>query len=229
MEQPPPSSRPTRRRKNGVDESSDFEPTAEEEKGEEDVSDSDHSKNRSGGSSDESGSGRRSARLRGRTRNSQRSRRNSDSGHDSELDPEELAEEAQELTSRKRARTSRRHPPDDHLIYDGAPKLRDRNNKPPPDYRIFRPEALQQLDDEEVAPIIPITRTKGGRTAYRSLFSTQGPFGGGGESVPFGPEGAGAAGGADSDSSDDDMPQRVPRGMGGAVGMTPTATAPHML
>lgn len=228
-EQPPPSSRSTRRRKNGVDESSDFEPTAEEEKGEEDVSDSDHSKNRSGGSSDESGSGRRSARLRGRTRNSQRSRRNSDSGHDSELDPEELAEEAQELTSRKRARTSRRHPPDDHLIYDGAPKLRDRNNKPPPDYRIFRPEALQQLDDEEAAPIIPITRTKGGRTAYRSLFSTQGPFGGGGESVPFGPEGAGAAGGADSDSSDDDMPQRVPRGMGGAVGMTPTATAPHIL
>ncbi|OCK82922.1 AAA-domain-containing protein [Lepidopterella palustris CBS 459.81] len=227
--EPPASTRSPRKRK-GMDESSDFEPTAEDEKGDENISESDSGKMRDRrGTSDESGSGRRSARLRGKAKNSHRSRHNSDSDeNDSQLDPDELAEEAEELAPRKRRRITRQVPPDDQLVYDTAPKLRARNNKPAPDYRLFRPEVIQQLEDDDAAAPLPPPR-KGGR-AYRSLFSTQGPFGGGAESLPFpGPHGPGAAGGVDSDSSDDDTPQRPPR-VGGAIGMTPTAaTAPNIL
>ena len=72
-------------------------------------------------------------------------------------------------------------------------------------------------------------RAAAGGQWQRSLFSTYGPFGGASGLPPvFG--GAGeiaAAGGADSDSSDDEAMQR-PRGpvVGGLVGMTPTTAAP---
>lgn len=135
------------------------------------------------------------------------------------LDADELAEEAQELQTSKRRRLNRRA---DGVIYDAAPKLRNRARNTV-DYRLIRPEQNAIFDDDEAAaPAAEKSRSKGGRSTYRSLFSNQGPFGGGLE-AGMGP---GAVGGIDSDSSDDEV-QKMPRPMGGAVGMTPTtATAP---
>ncbi|KAF2741471.1 ATPase family AAA domain-containing protein 2 [Polyplosphaeria fusca] len=206
------------KRKRGADESSDFEPAADDDK-EEQPSDFDDQKG--GRSSTESGSasGRRSNRLRTKTRQSQRSRRNSDhSEQDSMLDADELAEEAQELAANKRRRLSRQVP-DRELAYDTRP-VRNRV-RTTVDYRVVRPEQNAIFDDDE-GPATEKSRPRGGRAQYRSLFSNQGPFGGGQEGM----SGPGAVGGIDSDSSDDDA-QKGPRGMGGTVGMTPTtATGP---
>jgi SpoVK/Ycf46/Vps4 family AAA+-type ATPase len=140
------------------------------------------------------------------------------------LDADELAEEAQELASNKRRRLSRKVP-DNDLAYDAAPKLRERARNTV-DYRLIRPEQnalFEALDEDGGGPSIEKSRSRGGRSTYRSLFSNQGPFGGG---LEGGTGGAGAVGGIDSDSSDDEG-QRPPRGIGGAVGMTPTtATGP---
>ncbi|ORY19717.1 hypothetical protein BCR34DRAFT_595178 [Clohesyomyces aquaticus] len=214
------------KRKRGADESSDFEPAADDEK-EDEMSASDHGEKARQSTSEDSGSGsgRRSTRLRARNRQSQRSRRNSDyDDQDSMLDAAELAEEAQELTTTKRRRLNR-NVPDNDVAYDAAPKLRNRarNNV---DYRLIRPELNEVFDDlEDGGGAGGKSRSKGGRSTYRSLFSNQGPFGGGFEG---GLAGHGAIGGYDSDSSDDEV-QKIPKAgtIGGAVGMTPTtATAP---
>jgi SpoVK/Ycf46/Vps4 family AAA+-type ATPase len=180
------------------------------------MSESDHGKAKRSASESASGSGRRSTRLRGRTRQSQRSRRNSSSDEHSGLDPDEIADELEELDTGKRRRFNRRVP-DNDLSYDTAPKRRARNA---PDYRVVRPELNAVFDDDEAGPAAGRSRPKGGRSGYRSLFSNQGPFGGGVE-AGFG------AGGHDSDSSDDEN-QKMPKPPGGMIGMTPTtATAPN--
>lgn len=182
------------------------------------MSESDHGKRKRSASESASGSGRRSGRLRGRTRQSQRSRRNSSSDDQSNLDPEELADELEDLETNKRRRLNRRVP-DNGLSYDAAPKRRARAQ---PDYRVVRPElnAVFENDDEEAGPSTARSRPKGGRSGYRSLFSNQGPFGGGVE-AGFG------ANFNDSDSSDDEN-QKMPKPVGGMIGMTPTtATAPN--
>ncbi|KAF1965102.1 AAA-domain-containing protein [Bimuria novae-zelandiae CBS 107.79] len=203
------------KRKRGVDESSDFEPAPEEEKEDEEMSDADQGKGHRSTSEDSgSGSGRRSARIRAKTRN--RSRRHSDSSdQESVLDADELAEEAQELAPSKRRRLNR-NLPDSDLAYDKpARRNRARNQV---DYRIVRPELNAAFDDETLTPAAEKSRSRGGASKYRSLFSNQGPFGGGLEA------GAGLA--DDSDSSDDEV-QKMPKTYGGTVGMTPTtATAP---
>jgi SpoVK/Ycf46/Vps4 family AAA+-type ATPase len=199
-----------------VDESSDFEPAGDEEKEEEELSESDHGKAQETTSEDSgSNSGRRSARTRAKTR--QKSRRHSDSsGHASMLDADELAEEAQELQTSKRRRLNRRVP-DSDLAYDAAPKLRERR-RANVDYRLVRPEQNAIFDEEGGAPAAEKSRNRSARTAYRTFFSNQGPFGGGLE--------AGVTTGVDSDSSDDEV-QMMPRPVGGMMGMTPTtATAP---
>lgn len=204
------------KRKRGADESSDFEPGAEEEK-EEEMSESDHGKGKRSASESASGSGRRSGRLRGKTRQSQRSRRNS-SSEDSGLDPDELQDELQELGSSKRRRLSRRVP-DNDLTYDSAPTRRARA-RANPDYRVVRPELNEVFENDDDAPVVDKSRARVGRSAYRSLWANRGPFGGGVES------GIGAASLQDSDSSDDEN-QMMPKPLGGMVGMTPTAaTAP---
>lgn len=163
-----------------------------------------------------SGSGRRSTRLRGRNRQSQRSRHHS-SSEESRLDPDELQDELQELGTNKRRRLSRRAP-DNDLAYDSAPTRRARA-RANPDYRVVRPELNEVFEGDDDAPVAERSRPKGGRSAYRSLWASRGPFGGGAEA------GIGAAGG-DSDSSDDEN-QKMPKPFGGMVGMTPTtATAP---
>ncbi|KAJ4374129.1 TAT-binding protein-like protein 7, AAA ATPase [Neocucurbitaria cava] len=203
------------KRKRGADESSDFEPAAEDEK-EEEMSESDHEKGKQSASESASGSGRRSGRLRGRTRQSQRSRRNS-SSDESRLDPNELQDELEELGTNKRRRLSRRVP-DNDLSYDSAPRRRARAAQP--DYRVVRPELNAVFEADDDAPAGEKSRSRGGRSAYRSLWANRGPFGGGVEA------GMGAGAGQDSDSSDDDN-QKMPKPLGGMVGMTPTtATAP---
>lgn len=183
------------------------------------MSESDHGKaHQSTSEESASGSGRRSTRTRAKAR--QRSRRHSDSSaHASNLDADELAEEAQELQTSKRRRLNRRVP-DNDLAYDTAPKLRERR-RANVDYRLVRPEQNAIFDEEGGAPAAERRNRAARNTAYRTLFSNQGPFGGGLE--------AGMSGGAgivDSDSSDDEV-QKMPKPLGGMVGMTPTtATAP---
>ena len=218
------SSRKTK--KNGREESSDFEPIPEEG-AEENISDSEDSKSspRKGSQqeTEDSGSGaRRSGRL-GKARAISGRRPPSDD-HDSE-DAEELAEELEELGGDR----ARRRNPRSNILYDGRPKTRKRK---PVDYRIVRPDlALPMDDDVPPSATTPSKRGRGGvgGTWQRSLFSTYGPFGGAGGPPPVlgGPGGTGAAGGVDSDSSDDDNMQR-PRiaGLGGTIGMTPTSTVP---
>jgi len=106
------------------------------------------------------------------------------------------------------------------ITYD-QPKLRERAERK--DYRIYRPELATVDDDDGPAITAGGIRSKKGGGAYRSLFSTQGPFGGTGGPTPLFGNPA-AAGGADSDSSDDEI-SRANKSVGGMVGMTPTATA----
>ena len=239
--QPEPNTRRSlRNRKSGAEQSSDFEPDAEgEADADQEVSDSEDDllkpgRGRNDSSNDGSSQGRRSGRLT-RKSASQRSRSGRAPSVDEELDVEEIADEAAELdedrrrnrrSRGKRERTTQR---DNEINFE--PTLRSRGNRP--DYRIIRPELLLPIEDDD-APAIPAAtpqrnRRGGGGPAYRSLFSTYGPFGGGGGPPPVlgGPEGIGAAGGVDSDSSDDEIgPRGGQQGMGGAIGMTPTSAFP---
>lgn len=208
----PRSTRRNRRGKGNDEATSDFDPEegAEDAPEEEGMSDSDASPNKESQRSEvDSQPGRRSGRLAKKA-----SRR--ESPEDPELDHDELAEEAADLlASRARPRRRRRSP---SIVYDNQPKLRDRGTRK--DYRIYRPEMANV--DEEDAPALAASGMRPKKTggAYRSLFSTQGPFGGTGGPTPL--FGAQAAAGADSDSSDDDA-MRASKSLGGAVGMTPTA------
>lgn len=162
-----------------------------------------------------SGSGRRSGRLRKRRT---RSRRHSNTSDEGSPDPDEIAEEIHELGGNKRRRLNRELP-DSDLAYDKPQRRNRRRNQV--DYRIVRPELNAAFDDEEGGALsTDKTRSRGGGGAhiYRSWFSNQGPFGGGLE--------AGTMGGAESDSSDEEV-QKMPRpSLGGAIGMTPTTAAP---
>ncbi|KAF2155985.1 AAA-domain-containing protein [Myriangium duriaei CBS 260.36] len=225
---PPSERRSLRNRSKAPEQSSDFEPDAEEDEGEENISDEDKlapHKSRSGkGDESDSVTGRRSGRLARRNRSSQRASGRSESGG-SELDLEEIADEAASLEEdRRRNKRPRRTRRTEEISYE--PQLRNRSNRP--DYRVFRPELQAQLEEDDTAVPPPVASQGRARKAagpYRTLFSTLGPFGGAGGPLPvFGgvTGGAAAAGGADSDSSDDETMRRPSHAMGGAVGMTPT-------
>ena len=213
-----------RGKKRGVDESSDFEP-GPDEGAEENISDSADSessprKTSQQNDEDDSSNTRRSRRI-GKTRAISRPGIASDE-HDSEV-ADELAEELEDLRSSRPRRTARAD-----ILFEDRPQRRKRK---PVDYRILRPDLNIPIEDD--GPPSATTPSKRGRGAagawQRSLFSTYGPFGGAGGPPPVfgGPGGIGAAGGVDSDSSDDEIMQR-PRtaGIGGTVGMTPTSGAP---
>lgn len=219
------TTRSSQKRPRGIDETSDFEPGAEEG-AEEDMSGSNQSpppsdKKRKRNSTDESSQGeRRSRRIA--TRSSHRSRQQSE--RESSIDEQEVAEEAAELTRPSRSKRRRTQ----QIIYDDQPRLRTRGNKP--DYRVYRPELLLQNVEDDDAPQTLPARGKRAAPAYRSLFSIAGPFGGMGGPPPVlgGPEGTGLAGGADSDSSDDEGAQTsLPRGAGAPI--TPSSALPHNL
>ncbi|EGP87834.1 Bromodomain-containing AAA ATPase protein [Zymoseptoria tritici IPO323] len=144
--------------------------------------------------------------------------------------PGEIADEAAELDEDNRRNKRPKKRPSQRADISFEPNLRSRGNRP--DYRILRPELLLPIEDDDApagnASATPQRNKRGGGTVYRSLFSTFGPFGGAGGPPPVfgGPDGAGALGGAESDSSDDDMVSRPQQGIGGAVGMTPTSAFP---
>lgn len=226
--------RTLRPRKAANEQSSDFEPEAENA-ADDNISSEDElhpSQNRRTRKSDNDSSsnagGRRSTRIATKRTRSSRSRHSSDGA--SELDPDEIADEAAELDAdRRRNKRPRRARGGDQGITFEPTTLRNRSTRP--DYRVFRPELVQQDDEEVLAPAPSSQRNRRGAAGpWRSLFSTLGPFGGAGGPTPIfgGPEGTGAAGGADSDSSDDDMAPRA-HGMGGTVGMTPTSGAAPLL
>ena len=203
-------------------ESSDFEPGADEG-AEEDVSDSSISlksprKAARDNEDDDSSQGRRGLKRR---KINPRSREIS-AEHDSEV-AEELAEELDELKGNRSRRAARAG-----IIYDDR-KTRQRK---PVDYRIMRPDLALAVEDEgEPSATTPSRkgRSGAGGSWQRTLFSTYGPFGGAGGPAPVlgGPGGIGAAGGVESDSSEDEISQRArAMGVGGTVGMTPTTAHP---
>ncbi|KAL8842676.1 MAG: hypothetical protein Q9170_000451 [Blastenia crenularia] len=198
--------------KTSREESSDFEPGADEAE-EENISDSEISESSPRKADDSSSSGRRTTRA---AEARSRSRRNEPSDEEGGV-ADELAEELEDLRG-SRSRRARRP----EILYEDKPQTRKRK---PVDYRILRPETALPIEDEGLADTsTPSRRTRGGGW-HRTLYSTYGPFGGAGGPPPVlgGPGGIAAAGGVDSDSSDDEIQQR-PRasGYGGAVGMTPT-------
>lgn len=206
--------------KSGREESSDFEPGFDDG-GEEDISDSEASagspqKVAQPNDEDNESPGTRKGKSRGQ-------RDLGSDKHDSEV-AEELAEELQDLRSHRPRRTAR-----SEILFDDRPKTRKRK---PVDYRILRPDmALPLEDDGSPSATTPSRRARGGGGGawQRSLFSTYGPFGGAGGPPPVlgGPGGIGAAAGVESDSSDDEAAQRSRApGVGGVLGMTPTAAAP---
>ncbi|KAG5976932.1 hypothetical protein E4U55_007149 [Claviceps digitariae] len=165
----------------------------------------------------------RGRRMRKSARNS---RRGGDSGDDEmDVDLDELNEEARELRQSSRAR---RRPRDESpIIYQESRRARARVNYYMPPLTAAN---IEEEDAEDPAPT-PARRRKGGASLgwERNLNSTFGPFGGGGGggallSGPWGTGAAGAAGGVDSDSSDDEMFRRS--SMAGNLGMTPTSAAP---
>ncbi|KAL1960787.1 hypothetical protein VTO42DRAFT_6617 [Malbranchea cinnamomea] len=184
-------------RRQKQDEGSDFEPNSDDANDDDDTSDSEASqvsprkRNQNSEEAEESSNGRRS-RLR---------KRQSQSRAESEAD--ELVEELAELKascSRRRERAA--------IVYEDKP----RRTRKSVDYRIFRPELALPLEEEDdvVEPSPRRSRTGGGSGWQRSLFSTYGPFGGGGgpPALLGGPAGVEAIGGVESDSSDEESGQR---------------------
>ncbi|KAF4981927.1 hypothetical protein FZEAL_2359 [Fusarium zealandicum] len=160
-----------------------------------------------------------------RARTARGSRRGGDSADEEpDFDLDELNEEARELRqdSRSRRRRPRKESP---IVYqENTRRSRARVNYYMP------PLTSANIEEEEVEAPAPAAsrRRRGGASQgwERNLNTTFGPFGGGGGagSLLNGPWGTGAAGGVDSDSSDDEMMHRS--SVAGNVGMTPTSAAP---
>ncbi|RDL40558.1 Uncharacterized protein BP5553_00537 [Venustampulla echinocandica] len=212
-----------KKQKSAADASSDFEPA--EDPSEDELSASGGSeKNKDRDAGYESSPVRRGRRA-DQAKSKSTSRRRSP-GSELELDENELAEELQDLKAGSRRRRPRAT---SQIVYErSATRARK-----PVDYSIKPMDQIYAMDEdgEDAAPT-PTRRGRGGRNGAsqaweRNLYTTFGPFGGGGGPAPAigGPWGTGAAGGADSDSSDDETMQR-PTGVGGNVGMTPTSAMP---
>jgi ATP-dependent 26S proteasome regulatory subunit len=206
---------------------SDFEPDAEgEDEADVAISSGDDSVQPARPDSRASGA-RRSGRNKAKA--GSKSRRQS-SESESELDPDEIADEAADLEDdeKRKKRESRRNKP--AITYEAKKSLRARKEKV--DYRMktlaevnnndlaLEDAADYQLMGSQQAAAPKARRPRADRDGYRSLFSTTGPFGGfsGPKPVLGGPNKHEMAGGADSDSSDD---ERGAQGLGGATGMTP--------
>ena len=203
--------------------SSDFEPGNDSDEGS--GSGSGPSDNDVDADDDEGDSSSRS-----RTRRSTRSKRDSkrprgDSG-ESELDQEEIAEELHDLKTSSRPSRRRRSP---SIQYEPIPKRRRTAREV--NYALPTIPPLLPADEEEPeVQTPPRAGRRGGKNGTgpweRVLNTTYGPFGGGGTGALLGgPWGTGATGGVESDSSDDELPEKP--NAGGNLGMTPTtSTAP---
>ncbi|KAF2086186.1 AAA-domain-containing protein [Saccharata proteae CBS 121410] len=155
-----------------------------------------------------------------------RNLRSKPSESEDELDQDELADEAADLAKEQNKRRRTRRAQNDNITYDDRRSLRKRNETK--DYKIVGNDVWAQIDvEEDAAPATtPSRNRRGGGGGYRSLFSTEGPFGGaGGPPALLG--NPAAAGGADSDSSDDEFSHinATTRPIGGLAGMTPTSAS----
>ncbi|OLN93997.1 Tat-binding protein-like protein 7 [Colletotrichum chlorophyti] len=219
--------RSLRKSKSVQEPSSDFEP-GDESAEEAQMSDSSKKNSGEGDDADFDSPAPRGRATRAKGRSTRSSRRGAESGDEVELDHDELAEELHELRQDSRSRRPRRQSP--AIMYQEAVSKRRRAAAKPMNY--FMPPLsavnIEEDDGEDQAPTP--ARRRGGRGGAsqawdRALNTTFGPFGGGGGagSLLTGPWGTGAAGGVDSDSSDDEMGHRS--GAAGNVGMTPTSAA----
>ncbi|EED16017.1 AAA family ATPase, putative [Talaromyces stipitatus ATCC 10500] len=204
--------RPPRSSQRKQDESSDFEPN-EEESEDDDILESPTASPRKADQTvqdDDSSNGRRPG-LRGRKSQSR--------GRDSEVyvdEAEELAEELQDLQPSRRRRRNV-----ETITYEDKP----RRSRKDVDYRLIRPDLILPIEEEEGELAVNESPSRRGRGAagswQRTLFSTSGPFGGGGPAAILGPPGApGATANADSDSSDDEVMQ-VRGGLGAPGALAP--------
>lgn len=222
------------RGKKSGDDSDDFNPN---ESGDGEGSE-DSDKDRKNREDDEGDSSSRPSRGRGKATRGKKRSREDDSQDELDLDPEDiadLAEEAEELkrSSRSRSRRTRqRRRQSTPIAYEERSK---RRRTAPVDYTIRLAPVEVEQEEEEPAPTARGRRNAGAAKWQRTLNSTFGPFGGAGGAGALlgGPWGTGAAnaaaGGVDSDSSDDEMGARS-GAVGGPVGMTPTAAnAPGLL
>lgn len=207
--------RGSRIKKSTQEPSSDFEPG-------DDSDDAELSKSE-GGKAQNDDDDTPTPRGRPNRRSGRNSRRGPDSGdEDHEFDLDELNEEARELRQSSRAR--RRPRRESPIVYqEHARRSRAKVNYYMP------PLTAVNLEEEEAEDAAPTPsrnrrgRGGGGGGWDRNFNTTFGPFGGGGRSLLAGPWGTVAAGGADSDSSDDEMVHRS--SVAGNVGMTPTSAA----
>lgn len=218
------------RGKKSGDDSDDFEPN---ESGDGEGSE-DSDKGGNNREDDEGDSSSRPSRGRGKTTRGKKRRREEDSQDELDLDPEEMAEEAEELNRSSRSATRARRRQSTPIAYEEK-RASKRRRAAPVDYTIKIPAVDVEQEDDEPAPVARGRRNAGAAKWQRTLNSTFGPFGGAGGSGALlgGPWGTGAAtaaaGGVDSDSSDDEMGARS-GAVGGIVGMTPTAAnAPGLL
>lgn len=214
---PEPDANPSNRRltrrshagKSVQEPSSDFEPDNESADGNHTVSDGGHE---DGGDWSPIARGKKSSSRRRKTK---RGSQESDESGD-ELDKDELAEEALDLreASESRARPRRRRRSPEILTQDLLPSKRARN---PVNYALQPLNQFNIEEEVEEAPVPASTRRRGARTVggwERALHTLAGPFGGVSEGAgaafagPWGSGAAEAAGGAESDSSDEEMGQR---------------------
>lgn len=208
------SQRSSRRRTH--DESSDFDPENE-------GANDDHMSSSEGSEAsprksqrddyDSSNGGRRSNRLRRKGASVQRSI----SPEDDELQAE-VADLKRDIKKKRSA--------NEEILFE--PRGSRRAGKKP-NYNLLRNLAPIEDDDEVAAAPSPSARARkpGGGSWQRSFFNVYGPFGGGGNMAPVlgGPGGPRAQGDVDSDSSDDEV-MKLPKPVGGTVGMTPTQPTP---
>ncbi|PNP38599.1 hypothetical protein TGAMA5MH_09470 [Trichoderma gamsii] len=201
-------------KKSTTEHSSDFEPGDDSD----DAEVSDKERRRKNDAMESPTPRGRKTRSRGRTSR----RRNSSADDEPDFDMDELNEEARELRRSAKPRKARTESP---IMYQESSR---RSRRPVNYYMPPLTSVNIEEEAEDPAPTPARNRRRGGASAGwdRNLNTTYGPFGGGGEvgSLLAGPWGTGAAGGADSDSSDDEMMHRS--NAAGNVGMTPTSAAP---
>lgn len=230
------SRRKTRRKtgkKKDTEDEEDFNP--EDNVSDDEMSASDTAKKRVAARSEDEESSQGSKR-RGR-RSAKRSQRNSqlrdDDSASDEIDPDEVADELGELKPSRKRKAQQ-------LEQDGieyATNKRTRGNRV--SYKLSTMQEVLAADEAAMAeqaesetsrrPAVRKGAGRGNSGWDRSLYTTFGPFGGSvtANAAPIfgGPWGTGAAGGVESDSSDDEGMQR-PHNIGGNVGMTPTSAFP---
>lgn len=184
IDQQPPTQRTAARgsqKRRADDSSDDFDPDANKHESEDDDSENGQEqrpRKRQKSSGEDSSPRKKSTRP---TRSSQRSRHNSGSEDDGDLDLEEIADEAAELADDQRRTRRTRHARVGEVQYKHTPKLRER-----PANQSYAIAPLRDVfaQDEQAAeeataePSASQRKRGGGGKGWRSLFSTQGPFGG---------------------------------------------------